>query len=189
MYQLKYSTSFGQATLTPENVASQLKYRYDVEIERTHRPAIRKITEKDDTAACRTIILFVSKIFAPNKESLLFVELCDGWYPIKALCDFELTKLFENGRIIVGDKLAIFNAELNHSALQEGYSPLETPADFYFKLNINSTRKAKWYAKLGFLKPQRPLCIPLCTIKPVGTVGAVVAVIERIYPILVGFQI
>jgi breast cancer 2 susceptibility protein len=186
MYQLKYSGSFDQLLLTPTNVSLQLKYRYDVEIERAQRSCVRKITEKDDTATCRTVVLFVSKIDCYNKEKMLLIEVCDGWYPIKALCDPDLTKLFENGKIIVGDKLAIFNAELNHSALQDGYPPLEAPPDFYFKLNINCVRKAKWHAKLGFVKPQRPLCIPLHTIRPIGNVGAINAVIERIYPILVG---
>jgi hypothetical protein len=53
----------------------------------------------------------------------LFVELSDSWYPIKAQCDTYLTKLFETGKIIVGDKLALFGCEL--SGPQEGYPPLE----------------------------------------------------------------
>lgn len=55
----------------------------------------------------------------------------------------------------------------------------------YFKLSVNATRKAKWYAKLGFLKPNRPLVVSLDSIKPNSTVGAIDVIIDRVYPILV----
>ena len=51
------------------------------------------------------------------------IELSDGWYSIKALCDTNLTKLFEAGKIICGDKLAIFGCDLNGPT--DGFSPLE----------------------------------------------------------------
>ena len=53
----------------------------------------------------------------------LFIELCDGWYPIKAQCDAQLTNQFKNGKIIVGDKLALFGCEMNGP--QDGFHPLE----------------------------------------------------------------
>jgi hypothetical protein len=46
-------------------------------------------------------------------------------------------------------------------------------------------RKAKWHARLGFLTPQRPLCVPLRTIQPGSLIGAIDVIIERIYPIMV----
>jgi hypothetical protein len=55
------------------------------------------------------------------------------------------------------------------------------------KLSINSVRRAKWYAKLGFVRPQRPLCARLDAIKANSPVGAVDVIVERIYPILVYF--
>jgi hypothetical protein len=39
----------------------QLKYRYDREIDHCHRPAIRKILERDDSAAKR-LVLCVARI-------------------------------------------------------------------------------------------------------------------------------
>jgi len=47
--------------LTPSHVMAQLKYRYDREIDRSQRPAIRRILEKDDVASKR-MVLCVSSI-------------------------------------------------------------------------------------------------------------------------------
>nr|CAD7409455.1 unnamed protein product [Timema cristinae] len=47
--------------LSPNNVMLQLKYRYDREIDRSQRPALRKILEKDDTAAKR-LVLCVARV-------------------------------------------------------------------------------------------------------------------------------
>lgn len=48
--------------LNVENIVAQLKYRYDREIDRTERSALRKIYEKDDVPQKR-LILCVSNIF------------------------------------------------------------------------------------------------------------------------------
>jgi hypothetical protein len=53
----------------------------------------------------------------------------------------------------------------------------------HLKLSVNSTRKAKWFAKLGFLNPQRALTIKLATIKQNSIVGAIDVIVERIYPL------
>ena len=55
----------------------------------------------------------------------------------------------------------------------------------HLKLSVNSVRKAKWFAKLGFVNPQQPLSVRLDTLKPNALVGAIDVVIERIYPISV----
>ena len=94
-----------------------------------------------------------------------------------------MTRIFESGKVIVGDKLALFGCELNGP--HDGFPPLQTPSDLFLKLNINATRRAKWFAKLGFVVPQKPLCVPLNSLKPSGYVGAIDIIIERIYPITV----
>ena len=63
--------------------------------------------------------------------------------------------------------------------------PFKTPADVYLKLSINATRRAKWFAKLGFTRTQSPLFVTLNSLKPGGYVGAVNVIIERVYPITV----
>ena len=59
---------------------------------------------------------------------------------------------------------------------------MKAPEDLFLRLSVNSTRKAKWFAKLGFLKTKRPLSISLDSIKANSNVGAVDVVVERIYP-------
>jgi hypothetical protein len=47
--------------LTPERVMKELKYRYDREIDKVERPALRKILEKDDVPT-RRMVLCISSI-------------------------------------------------------------------------------------------------------------------------------
>lgn len=51
--------------LTPTRVVMELKYRYDREIDRSERSALRKILEKDDVATKR-MVLCVSSIIEVN---------------------------------------------------------------------------------------------------------------------------
>lgn len=102
-------------------VLSQLKYRYDREIDKAKRSAIRKIVEKDDTAAKR-MVLFVSRIL---KHNLAYsFELCDGWYSIRtSSLDSVLSNAITSGKITIGTKLVIQGAEL--VGIEGGCSPLE----------------------------------------------------------------
>jgi hypothetical protein len=53
-----------------------------------------------------------------------YIELCDSWYPVKALCDSHLAEHIKNKRIKIGDKLAIFSADLCNCP-KDGCPPLE----------------------------------------------------------------
>lgn len=53
--------------LTPDRVMKELKYRYDREIDRAQRPALRRILEKDDVPT-RRMVLCISSI----KQVILF---------------------------------------------------------------------------------------------------------------------
>ncbi|RNA03042.1 breast cancer type 2 susceptibility [Brachionus plicatilis] len=181
-YDEKLMKHFDNLNLTPLNVMNQIKYRYDIEIGQARRSSIKKIIEKDDTSMNKTLILFLSKIFK-STSSLTYVELCDGWYPIKAQFDAYLSDYLRRGRIKLGDKLVLFSPELI-GCPKDGCSPLEAPEEMYLKLSVNSTRKAKYFTKLGFLKPQRPLIVSLNSIKANSVVGALDVLIERLYPII-----
>ncbi|CAB0037614.1 unnamed protein product [Trichogramma brassicae] len=89
-----------ERTLTPERVMLELKYRYDREIDRAQRPALRKILEKDDVPSKRMILCISSITEIPlNKEdgekdprAMLGlqkwkIEVTDGWYSIPLTID------------------------------------------------------------------------------------------------------
>lgn len=121
-YERSFPELFAGKTLTPENVLSQLKYRYDQEIDQAKRSAIRKIVEQDDIASKR-MILFVSFIMQMNPIEYA-LELCDGWYSMRTdVLDEVLSKAVRSGKIKVGTKLMVQGAEL--IGAEEACSPLE----------------------------------------------------------------
>ncbi|XP_040043049.2 breast cancer type 2 susceptibility protein isoform X1 [Gasterosteus aculeatus] len=192
----------GGLCLTPEQVLLQLKYRYDVEVDHSRRPALRRITERDDTAA-KTLVLcvcgVVSRGQSPNRQSFddsktprgadagggnpsAVVWLTDGWYAIRAQLDEPLTAMLRNGRVAVGSKLIVHGAQLVGS--QEACSPLEAPEALMLKICANSSRPVRWDAKLGFHKDPRPFLLPLsCLYSSGGQVGCVDMIVLRSYPI------
>nr|CAD7433930.1 unnamed protein product [Timema monikensis] len=66
---------FAHRCLSPNNVMLQLKYRYDREIDRSQRPALRKILEKDDTAAKR-LVLCVARVVKSCQGEQGWLVLC-----------------------------------------------------------------------------------------------------------------
>ncbi|XP_041055127.1 breast cancer type 2 susceptibility protein isoform X2 [Carcharodon carcharias] len=205
-----FPKEFGGRCLTPETILLHLKYRYDIEIDQCHRPALKKIMERDDVAA-KTLVVCVSRIISmgtksfqnnPNlagvdKQSktvteksvieatkhmpLGVIEVTDGWYGIKALLDLPLTSLLQKKRLVVGQKIIVHGAELIGS--QDACTPLEAPESLMLKISANSTRPARWYAKLGFHRDPRPFPLPISALfKEGGMVGCVDVIVVRIYP-------
>uniref|UniRef100_A0A3Q2CW94 Tower domain-containing protein n=1 Tax=Cyprinodon variegatus TaxID=28743 RepID=A0A3Q2CW94_CYPVA len=193
-----FPEKMGSLCLTPEQILLQLKYRYDVEVDHSRRPALKKIMERDDTPA-KTLILCVCEIVsrghllnaqsrsdtkttqsAENNPSAI-IWLTDGWYAIKAQLDEPLTAMLHKGRLAVGGKLMIHGAQLVGS--QDACSPLEAPDSLMLKICANSTRRARWDAKLGFHKDPRPFLLPIsCLFSNGGLVGCVDVLILRSYP-------
>ncbi|KAM5336603.1 breast cancer type 2 susceptibility protein isoform 2-T2 [Glossophaga mutica] len=193
--EFAFPKQFATRCLNPERVLLQLKYRYDVEIDRSQRSAIKKIMERDDTAA-KTLIFCVSEILLPSSSlpetsssktsdvdtsKAATVELTDGWYAVKAQLDPPLSALVQKGRLSVGQKIITHGAELVGSP--DACSPLEAPESLRLKISANSTRPACWYAKLGFSPDPRPFPLPLSSLfSDGGNVGCVDVVIQRVYP-------
>ncbi|XP_061916438.1 breast cancer type 2 susceptibility protein [Entelurus aequoreus] len=193
-----FPQTMGSLCLTPERVLLQLKYRYDVEVDHSRRPALRKIMEKDDTAA-KTIVLCVCGVVSQQDRSepktpqkggahvqvenqCAVVWLTDGWYAIKAQLDHPLSAMLVNGRLAVGGKIIVHGAQLVGS--QEACSPLEAPESLMLKIFANSSRPARWDTKLGFYKDPRPFLLPLSSLYANGgPVGCVDIVVLRSYPI------
>ncbi|XP_028818808.1 breast cancer type 2 susceptibility protein isoform X2 [Denticeps clupeoides] len=187
-----FPMEMGSLCLTPEQVLLQLKYRYDVEIDNSKRPALRKIMERDDTPA-KTLVLCVCGIVSegcgvserntdPRTQSAAgVIWLTDGWYAIRGLLDTPLTAALSKGRLPVGGKLVIHGAELVGS--HEACSPLEAPDSLMLKISANGTRHARWDSKLGFYRDPRPFQLPLSTLySNGGPVGCVDILVLRSYP-------
>ncbi|XP_055298037.1 uncharacterized protein LOC129566276 [Sitodiplosis mosellana] len=180
-YERSYPHQFSGKSLTPENVLVHLKYRYDQEIDNVQRSAIQKIVEKDDSAAKR-MVLFVSRILDNNLACTL--ELSDGWYSIKtSVLDAVLTHAVINRKIVIGTKLVIQGAEV--VGFEEACSPLEMPGSVALKIQANSTRRARWFAKLGFCKETWPFAISLNSVKgDGGVITRMKAYVLRVYPLV-----
>ncbi|KAM4701523.1 breast cancer type 2 susceptibility protein [Discoglossus pictus] len=192
--EVTFPDMFASRCLTPERVLLQLKYRYDVEIDKSQRSAIRKIMERDDSPA-KTLVLCISKIFSvglphqgnnksessDSKPVPAVIEVTDGWYSIKALLDPALTALLRRGRMFIGQKIIVHGAELTGS--EDACTPLEAPESIMLKIAANSTRPACWYTRLGYFHDPRPYYLPLSSLfSEGGIVGCVDVVIQRIYP-------
>ncbi|NWV69150.1 BRCA2 protein, partial [Malurus elegans] len=193
--EVSFPHEFANRCLTPETVLLQLKYRYDLEVDKSKRSAIKKIMERDD-AAGKTLVLCISKIISLNtivspsssnknmesKKAAAIIEVTDGWYGIRALLDPPLKAFLDRRRLTVGQKIIVHGAEL--VGPQNGCTPLEAPDSLMLKISANSTRCARWHAKLGFHRDPRPFPLPLSSLySEGGAVGCIDVVIQRTYPI------
>ncbi|BES99832.1 Breast cancer 2, early onset [Nesidiocoris tenuis] len=164
--------------LTLENILLQLKHRYDKDIELSQRSAFRKILEGD--APPNRLICCIASV-KKNAEEKYELELTDGWYSIWATCDNEMVNLLERDTITIGTKILVHGAEITNC--QQGCNPLEVPSDVRLKISTNSTRRVKWYAKLGFTQQNTPIPTILCTVLPNGgRIGRLTATVVRKYP-------
>lgn len=122
--------------------------RYDMEVDKSHRSAIKRITERDDVA-CKTLILCISKIISlsadlshvsdkntsvENKREVAVIEVTDGWYGIRAVLDSALQSLLYRERLCVGQKIIVHGAELVGS--QDACTPLEAPESLMLKVKL-----------------------------------------------------
>ena len=208
-----YPRIFSQCCLTPDWLMLQLKYRYDREIDRAERSAIHRMCEHDDVPS-RRIIFYVSKVYPSvhsSNESVLStttgasfsshssaredvtkidvgldqpsVELSDGWYDLPCVLDRPLRHMLKAGRIKVGMKLIVCGAEL--VGLPSPCHPLDVPPSCCLKISANSTRRARWDAKLGYQRVPLPFLVRLDSLfVDGGLVGSVVAVVARVYPVV-----
>ncbi|NWW72470.1 BRCA2 protein, partial [Climacteris rufus] len=192
--EVSFPREFANRCLTPEMVLLQLKYRYDLEVDRSKRSAIKKIMERDD-AAGKTLVLCISKIISLNtvvspsssnknvesKKAAAIIEVTDGWYGIRALLDPPLKAFLDRRRLTVGQKIIVHGAEL--VGPQNGCTPLEASDSLMLKISANSTRCARWHTKLGFHRDPRPFPLPLASLySEGGAVGCIDVIIQRSYP-------
>nr|AAC23702.1 BRCA2 [Mus musculus] len=194
--EFAFPKEFANRCLNPERVLLQLKYRYDVEIDNSRRSALKKILERDDTAA-QTLVLCISDIISPSTKvsetsggktsgedanKVDTIELTDGWYPVRAQLDPPLMALVKSGKLTVGQKIITQGAELVGSP--DACAPLEAPDSLRLKISANSTRPARWHSRLGFFRDPRPFPLPLSSLfSDGGNVGCVDIIVQRVYPL------
>ncbi|KAG7189495.1 hypothetical protein KM043_017189 [Ampulex compressa] len=197
MDRMKFCTVDLPRALTPSRVLGQLKYRYDREIDRSQRSAIRRIVEKDDSSS-RRMVLCVSSVSKTtltdyantsgnNESPKTFpvpwkLSLTDGWYSISAKIDHDMIRNIASGKVREGTKLVTYGAELLNC--DEGCSPLEISDSVCLKIHTNSTRRARWDTRLGYVPQAGPLHVKLRSITPNGGfVGKITVVVARVYPL------
>ena len=187
--------------LTPDWLMLQMKYRYDREIDMTQRPALRKICEGDDVPS-RTMVLCIShvdhELLASDQTQTSFgndskaaalspdppcVRVTDGWYSLPGVLDGALKHAVRRGAVRVGTKVITSGAELVGGA--GPCHPLEASPTLALKLSANSTRRVRWFAKLGYHRCPLPIHVPLASVLPAGgLVGSTVVVVCRVYPVV-----
>lgn len=167
--------------LNAENVLLQLKYRYDREIDLSHRPALRKITELDEVPQ-RRMVLRINDIYM-NGENNLELELTDGWYKIPAIIDKCLVNHVDSGKLKQETKLIISGAGLVNC--HSGHHPLDLPTGAKLQIFGNSTRVANNDVKLGFYHIPTVLPINLNSIHSEGgVIGRLKLYITHVYSIV-----
>ncbi|KAF9537439.1 Breast cancer 2, early onset [Mortierella hygrophila] len=192
------STPEPSSWFCPAKVLNQLAYRYEREVNRAERPALRKIVEGDESAAKHIVLVIagVSKAEQPSdkedstaQKNPWKVLVSDGWYTIPAVLDPCLIRAVEGGRLKVGSKVHVCRAKL--SGAESGVDILELAGagsestSVSIVLQANSTRLARWDTKLGFQSAPLIWTKQLRSIVPDGgLVPGLDVIVLRKYPVL-----
>ena len=207
--EVAFPHQFAGQCLTPDWLMVQLKYRYDREIDRAERSAFHKIFEQDDIPS-RTMIVCVSAVDIEKLDSTEHcdknssktekdgslvdgdnslssnppcIEVTDGWYSMPAVLDTALKHMVRCGKISLGTKLITYGSEILGGS--DPTPPLEAPASLALRLHGNSTRRARWFSRLGYQRLPHPFPVPLTSVFPDGgLVGRVDVVVVRVYPLV-----
>jgi hypothetical protein len=182
---------------SPAKVLDQLAYRYEREVNRAERPALRKIVEGDEPAGKHMVLVIasiskvdqISNAGAAAQENPRRILVSDGWYSIPAVLDPCLTRAVERGKLKVGSKVHVCRAKL--SGAESGVAILELAGagsestTVSIALQANSTRLARWDTKLGFQRSPLIWTKRLRSIVPEGgLVPGLDVVVLRKYPVL-----
>ncbi|GAA6003167.1 uncharacterized protein JCM10292_002900 [Rhodotorula paludigena] len=175
---------------TFDRAMEQLRYRYEREVNRAERSAIKRVQEQDSPASL-PLVLCVSQIRwddAPDDDTavdggvqvIVGLELTDGWYRIRTNVDKTLQSACQRGKLVIGSKVAIMGAKLD-SARNEGTDVLQALSRSSLIISGNSTSLAPWHAKLGFQRA--PFVAGLNSLSPSGgLVPLVDIVVDRVFP-------
>ena len=132
-YDTKFSETLTGPILSPSTILDQIRLRYDREVEKCERSALKLIYEGDSSASLG-IVLCVARIdfLTFNNKNIgqdtTLIELTDGWYSIISVLTEEnpLSQFIMSKKIAVGTKLITYGAELLN--MSQPCSPLEAPS-------------------------------------------------------------
>jgi breast cancer 2 susceptibility protein len=158
-----FAPFLGGRAFTFSAVVRQLHRRFNKEIRDGVRPVLRQVLNKD-VPESSMMILCVAKIrlLQSSKHSpptastnpIYKLEMTDGWYSISSAPDCALSEQITKGTIRVGTKLLVSNSRM--TGHDNGVDPLDHSFDPdspsgcpVLHLAANSTRLARWNAKLG----------------------------------------
>lgn len=170
-----------------EDVVSALHYnavkdaiytRYQTEYVGGKSSFLKGVLQRD----IPSVLPCVLKVASTEKiQSTCRIELTDGWYSIFCDCDEALSHLVGLGKIYIGKKLRISNAELVGGSPGE---PLEAVKSSRFILGYNQVHPASPYAKLGFQRIGIPITPLSCIQERGGKTPRTVVTVLRRFPML-----
>lgn len=120
MEQLRYRCAHSTLQVPPSTDARA--HRYEREVNRAERSAIKRVQEQDSPASL-PLVLCVSQIRwddAPDDDTavdggvqvIVGLELTDGWYRIRTNVDKTLQSACQRGKLVIGSKVAIMGAKV-----------------------------------------------------------------------------
>ena len=166
-YEYNFKSNFRSDVCTPDVLLDQLRYRLDLEFIDGKRSILYRICEQDIPPS-RPMVLYVS-----SHHPLC---LSDGWYEMKAGGDVLVEKRLL--KLKLGSKILTCGAQLSKEA-KPGH-PLDDGSQLV--VSANSTRRVKWYTKLGYFNRTIP-AVPLsCTDITGGMIYKTELTILRRYP-------
>lgn len=187
-----YPSVFGGKVFNADYVLEQMKKRYEMELRGPTRSILRKLAEHEISSENLQMVLCVAS-WENQPNSLVTLELTDGWYSLKAILDNGLSMKVQNDKIVQGTKLMIYGCGFKSS---EASPPLDSKG--LLILNYNRVRLADRNSKLGiYVSPTKNhnnnnkkkgngngiALFPLKSlVNDGGKVSAVKVLVERTYP-------
>ncbi|KAF8323921.1 hypothetical protein DL93DRAFT_2104290 [Clavulina sp. PMI_390] len=184
-----------------EGMCEALNYHYDRDLNKTQRPILRLILERDAPAA-RPMVLCVSAMWwtaqTISEDGSVIVlphptfELTDGWYRVKAEVDEALARAARRRKIRIGTKLIVVGSKLQADGdAKEALKAYETST---LTITGNSTTLARWDARLGPLlydlphQPSRRGVLPhVASLRSLTADGGLIMlidiVVEKLHPV------
>ena len=155
-----------------------MRYRYEREVNRAHRSAIKRIQEHDAPSGL-PMILCVYDASHGAVEDEPHLVLTDGWYRVHVPLDQVLSRAVRAGRIHRGHKLAIIGAHLDPEC--SACEPIEAFDTSPLLIRGNGCKIAPWHSRLGFQKMPFVSSIRSLTVDG-GLVSILDAVVVKVYP-------